>query len=225
VDIGGPLRFELPAEAAGAQIREGSTKAAAVDGTTVTVSGPFAPGTTVLQLEYTYRFTKNSHTINQAFPVPLQRAIVGVEKVGSVQLASPQFASVTELPTESGVYLLGQGGALQPGTPLTFTLSNLPVHSNTAWYVVLGLSFLVATIGVWLAINPASSAAASRKALVNRRDNLLGELAQLETKRREGTISDRAERRRVRILSELEHIYAELDATAGPRGGGEGIAA
>ena len=35
----------------------------------------------------------------------------------------------------------------------------------------------------------------------------------------------RSERRRLRILSELEQIYAELDATAGPRGGGEGIAA
>ena len=65
-----------------------------------------------------------------------------------------------------------------------------------------------------------------RKALTNRRDSLLAELAQLEAKRRDGVaLPERAERRRLRILSELEQIYSELDATIGPRGGGEGIAA
>jgi hypothetical protein len=160
----------------------------------------------------------------QPFPVPLQRAIVGVEKVGSLALASPQFSAVTELPTENGVYLLGQGGGLQPGTPLTFTLSNLPVHSRTSRYVALGLALMVAGIGVWLSLHP-PAAVTDRKALLQRRDALLAELAQLEAKRRDGTISERAERRRLRIVNDLEHIYAELDATAGPRGGGEGIAA
>jgi len=104
-------------------------------------------------------------------------------------------------------------------------LTNLPVHSRTGLYVTLALALLIAAIGGWLAMNPERSAAAERKALVNRRDALLGELAQLEARRRDGTLPERAERRRLRVLSELEHIYAELDATAGPRGGGEGIAA
>lgn len=225
VDIGGPFELQLPPEAVGAQIREGSSPAAEVDGTRVRVKGPFAPGTTSLQIEFSVRFSKATHTITQPFPVPLQRAVVGVEKIGSLGLASPQFSSVAELPTENGVYLLGQGGALQPGTPLTFTLSNLPVHSRTSRYVTLGLALLIAAVGGWLSLKP-RTAAADRKALVQRRDTLLAELAQLEAKRRAGTISERAERRRLRILNDLEHIYAELDATAGPRGGGgEGIAA
>ena len=66
---------------------------------------------------------------------------------------------------------------------------------------------------------------ADRKTLLQRRDALLAELAQLEARRRDRTIAERAERRRLRILNDLERIYAELDATAGPRGGGEGIAA
>ena len=99
------------------------------------------------------------------------------------------------------------------------------MHSRTALYVAVSIALLIAAIGGWLALKPRSSAAATRKALVNRRDVLLGELAQLEGKRRDGTITEKAERRRQRILGELEHIYAELDATAGPRGGGEGIAA
>ena len=224
VDIGGPLVLQLPPEAVGAQIREGSSPAAEVDGNRVTVRGPFAPGTTSVQIEFSVRFTKAMQTFAQPFPVPLQRAIVGVEKVGNLGLASQQFSAVTELPTENGVYLLGQGGGLQPGTPLTFTLSNLPVHSRTSRYVALGLALLVAGVGVWLSLKP-PAAVADRKALLQRRDALLAELAQLEAKRRDETISARAERRRLRILNDLEHIYAELDATAGPRGGGEGIAA
>lgn len=224
VDIGGPLVLQLPPEAAGAQIREGSSPDAEVDGTRVTVKGPFAPGTTSVQIEFSVRFTKATQTFVQPFPVPLQRAVVGVEKVGNLGLASQQFSAVTELPTENGVYLLGQGGGLQPGTPLTFTLSNLPVHSRTSRYVALGLALAVAGIGVWLSLK-LPTGGADRKALLQRRDALLGELAQLEAKRRDGTIAERGERRRLRILNDLEHIYAELDATAGPRGGGEGIAA
>jgi hypothetical protein len=223
VDTGGPLQIELPEEAVGVQIREGSSPSAEVDGTRLTIKGPFAPGTTSVQVEYNLRFSSATHTVVQSFPVPLQRAIVGVEKIGSLGLASPQFSTVTELPTENGVYLLGQGSGLQPGTPLTFTLSNLPVHSRSSRYVAIGLALLIAGVGVWLSLKP--PAAADRKALVQRRDTLLAELAQLEAKRRDGTISERAERRRLRILNDLEHIYAELDATAGPRGGGEGIAA
>ena len=229
VDIGGPLRIDLPPEAGGAHLEEqGSTEGvkAEVDGTHVAIPGPFAPGTTRVILQFSLRYSSATHTISQSFPVALQRVIVGVEKVGALSLASPQFTSVAEVPGDAGnVFVVGSGATLAPGTPLTFTLSNLPVHSLTARYVALGLALLIAAIGGWLALNRGSSAAANRTALVSRRDALLGELAQLEVKRRDGTISEKAERRRQRILAELEHIYAELDATAGPRGGGEGIAA
>jgi len=225
VDTGGPLVIELPDDAVGTQIREGSTKSAEVDGTRLIVHGPFAPGTTSVQVEFQLAFNDSTETVVQPFPVPLERTVVGIEKVGNLGLASPQFTQVAEVPAETGVFVLGQGGALQPGTPLTFTISNLPVHSRTSRYVAFGLALLIAAVGVWLGINRGSSPAANRKALVSRRDTLLAELAQLEAKRREGTIPERSERRRQRILNELEHIYAELDATVGPRGGGEGIAA
>jgi hypothetical protein len=46
--------------------------------------------------------------------------------------------------------------------------------------------------------------------------SLLAELAQLEAKRREGSaLPEKSERRRLRILNELEQIYSELDATVG----------
>jgi hypothetical protein len=226
VDTGGPLQIELPPEAAGARIREGSAPNAEVDGTHLTIHGPFKPGTTSVQVEFSLRYTNATHTVTQSFPVALQRAIVGIEKIGTLAMSSPQFASVAELPTDNGVFLLGQGAAVPAGTPLAFTLANLPVHSRTARYSALALALLVAGVGVWLAMNPKRAAVADRKALISRRDTLLSELAQLEAKRRQGAaLPERSERRRLRILSELEQIYSELDATVGPRGGGEGIAA
>ena len=226
VDIGGPLQIELPAEAAGAHFLEGSTPAASVDGTHVTVTGPFAPGATQLLVQFSLRYGSATHAITQPFPVPLQRTIVAIEKVGSLAMSSPQFASVGEVPAENGVYLLGEGGALQPGTPLTFTLTNLPVHSSTARYVALGIALLITGVGVWLSMSPSGQAPVDRKALTSRRDALLAELAHLEAKRRDGAVlPEKTERRRQRVLNELERIYSELDATIGPRGGGEGIAA
>lgn len=225
VDIGGPILIDLPTGASGARLMEGSSPSASIDGANVTILGPFAPGTTSIQLQFSLGFSNTTSTWQQTFPVALQRIVVGVEKVGSLGLASPQFANVTELPTENGVYLLGQGGALQAGTPLTFTLSNLPLHSRTPRYVALTLALIIVAIGVWLSMNVKTTAVTDRKALTSRRDALLAELAQLEHKRREGVVTERADRRRQRILAELEQIYADLDATTGPRGGGEGIAA
>ena len=228
VDIGGPLRIELPPVATGARVYSGSTEGLEVeiDGTHVSVKGPFAPGTTLLNLQYNLRFTDATQAVSQTFPVLLQSTLVGVEKVGSLGLASPQFSSTAEVPGEGGsVYLVGRGGSIQPGTTFMFTLSNLPVHSRTSRYVAFGLALLVAAIGTWMAMNPGRAAGSDRKTLIGRRDKLLAELAPLEAQRRNGALPEKSERRRQRILGELEQIYAELDATAGPQGGGEGIAA
>ena len=228
VDIGGPLRIQLPAEATGTRLYTGSTEGLDVEinGTQVAVKGPFAPGTTLLNLQYSLRLTGSTQTVAQSFPVLLQSTLVGVEKVGSLGLASSQFTSTAEVPGEQGsVFVVGRGGSLQPNTALTFTLSNLPVHSTTSRSVAMGLALLIAAVGVWLAMNPRTAPSADRKVLISRRDKLLAELASLEAKRREGALPEKSERRRERILGELEQIYAELDATAGPQGGGEGIAA
>jgi hypothetical protein len=228
VDVGGPLRIELPPEASGARLYEGSTEGLQVEieGTRVSVLGPFAPGTTLLNLQYSFRFTDATHTVAQSFPVLLQSTLVGVEKVGGLGLASSQFSTTAEVPGERGsVFVVGRGGSLQPGTALTFTLSNLPVQSKTARYVALGLALLIAAVGVWMAMHPGTAAGADRRTLVSRRDKLLAELASMEAKRRDGPLPEKSERRRQRILGELEQVYAELDTTAGPQGGGEGIAA
>jgi hypothetical protein len=217
---------------------EGSSPTATIDGSRVTVQGPFASGTTSVRVQFAVRFGSSDHLVTQTFPVALQRVIVGVEKVGRVTMSSPQFATVTDLPTESGQYLLGQGGALSAGTPLRVTFANLPVHSRAPRYIALSLAGLIAGLGLWLSVSVRSTRGRERQALVERRDALLAELATLESRRREGAVSaERYLARRQKLVTQLEQIYGELDeANAGPPegtpprrsgrpGGGEGVAA
>jgi hypothetical protein len=163
----------------------------------------------------------------QAFPIALQRVIVGVEKVPDLAMSSPQFSAVNELPTENGVYLLGQGGALAAGTPLTVTFTNLPLHSRAPRYVTLGVALAIAGVGAWLAVTARNTRGRDRQALIAKRESLLAELSQLETRHRQGAVAkDRYDARRQRLLTQLEQIYGELDEVSpGPQGGGEGIAA
>ena len=125
------------------------------------------------------------------------------------------------------MFVLGRGPALPAGGKTVVTLSNLPVHSNVPRDVALSLAGLLAACGVWLAVTKRSVYAEARQTLVKRRDTLLSQLEQLESKRRSGTVEPHNySTRRQRIYAELERIYGELDEVGtGPEGGGEGIAA
>ncbi len=57
VDLGGPLIFPLPDEARGATVMEGSTPNAKASGARVTVTGPFAPGKTEVNIAYELPFS------------------------------------------------------------------------------------------------------------------------------------------------------------------------
>jgi hypothetical protein len=228
VDIGGPLILDLPTRATGATVMEGSSPQAAVNGTRVTVRGPFASGMTPVQIGFNLPYRSSELTFEQAWPAALEQVTVGVEKVAGLSMTSSQLAATNEVRSQAGtVFLLGTGPGLQPGTPLAVTLSNLPARSQTARYVALGLALAIAGIGIWLAVKPHTAEADARAALVARRDTLLSSLAQLESKRRAGEIGpDKYAARRGRLMGELELIYGELDdAGAGPQGGGEGVAA
>jgi hypothetical protein len=236
VDIGGPLLIDLPSGAGGAGILQGSSPAATVSGDRVTVTGPFAPGVTPVQVAYTLMYTRPDVTVEQTWPAAVQQLTVAIQQVGGVSIASPQFSTVGEVNAESGTpFLLASGPALPAGATLTMELSNLPVHSRTPVHVALGLVLLIFGAGAWLSIRPRGASQGIREHLVARRDGLLAELAKLERARRNrerhgeergGGASDADDARRQRILAELEQIYGELDAVStGPQGGGKGVAA
>jgi hypothetical protein len=228
VDTGGPLVIDLPRGASGATALEGSSKTATVSDRRITIAGPFASGTTTVQAAFRMPHDSGELTLSQTWPVAFQQIIVGVQKVGDLKVSSPQLTQSSDVRTDNGdVFVLGNGPALPAGGTLTLTLSGLPFHSHTPRYVALALAGGLLAFGAWLAISGRTQRDETREALVARRDTLLGQLAQLESKRRSGASDvDAQARRRTRILGELEQIYGELDeAHPGPQGGGEGIAA
>jgi hypothetical protein len=228
VDTGGPLIIDLPRAAAGAGTLEGSSPTATVTGNRLTVVGPFAPGTTTVQVGYQLRYDSRNFQFEQKFPAALQQVTVGVQKVGDLAISSPQFLQTRDLQTDDGiVFLIGSGAALPAGGTLSLTLSNLPIHSRVPRYVALGLAGAVIALGIWLSVSTGRQRRDNRSALRARRDALMKELENLEVRRRAGSINaERYDTQRQRVVTELEQIYGELDdAGLGPQGGGEGIAA
>lgn len=228
VDIGGPLVIDLPPGAVGATALEGSSQAAVISPTQITINGPFASGTTMVQAAFRMPYNDSELTLTQTWPAALPQVIVGVQKVGDLRVSSPQLTQTDDVRTDNGdLFVLGNGPAVPAGGSVAVTLSGLPYHSRTPRHVTLLLAGAVIALGAWLSIRGQSRKEDSRQALVARRDTLLGQLAQLESKRRAGAPeADGQVKRRARIISELEQIYGELDdAQPGPQGGGEGVAA
>jgi len=228
VDIGGPLIIDLPSNSAGAGTLEGSSPSATVNGSRLTIVGPFAPGTTQVQLGYQLRYDSPNLTFEQKWPAAMQQVTVGVQKVGNLTVSSPQFLQTRDLSTDDGaVFIIGSGAALPAGGTLQVNLANLPIASPLPRYIALSLAALVIGLGVWLSVSTGKQSRDDLRALTTRRDALLRELEELEKRRRSGNIGgERYTTRRQRLMSDLEEIYGELDdAGQGPQGGGEGIAA
>jgi hypothetical protein len=226
VDIGGPLVIDLPPGASGGTAIEGSSPSASITADRITIAGPFAPGTTSVQMAYRLAYDSGTVAFVQRWPIAFQQVTVGVQKIGGLAIASPQFTAVREVRTENGtVFALGSGAGLAAGMPLTVTLSNLPFHSPTPRYAAIALASLILVMGVWMALR--SGPAPETRSLAQRREQLLRELTQLEVRRANGAISaERFGSKRRRLVTELEQVYGELDHTAGvPEGGGEGVAA
>ena len=228
VDIGEPLVLEFPRGAQGATALEGSSPAAEVSPDRVVIKGPFASGTTLVQVAYRMPYDTSDLTIEQTWPAALQQVTVGVEKVNNLSISSPQFTSAQDVTAEAGdLFVLGRGPGLPAGGKIAVTLSNLPVQSHVPRYVAMSLAGLLGAFGVWLAVAKRTGHDEARQTLVRRRDTLLAQLEQLESKRRGGTVEPHNySTRRQRIYAELERIYGELDEVGtSPEGGGEGIAA
>jgi hypothetical protein len=216
VQTAAPLVFDLPPNAGGAGLLEGSAPNAAVSGKRLTVTGPFAPGNTIVQLGYSLPFSSDSLTIEQKLPVPLMQLSVIAQKSGPMQLSSPQLAQHREMSAEGQTYIVGQGPALGAGDTVTLTLTGLPHHPVWPRNVALAIAAAILAAGAWGATRRHAVDENDRLGAAQvRRERLLSELTALEQQHRVGTIDEeRYATRRGDLMRSLERVYAKLDRGA-----------
>ncbi|MEY4636276.1 MAG: hypothetical protein RJA55_2074 [Acidobacteriota bacterium] len=211
IDIGGPILMELPTGASGASIMQGSAPTAIVRGDLLTITGPFAPGKTLAQVGFSLPQAGAATVIEQKLPVALGQLFVAAEKVGAMQMASPQLTEVREMNSDGQVFLMGTGGRLNAGDALVVNLSGMPAHSLWPRNVALAAAVLIFAVGVWMAVSPAAARATEDARLETRRERLLNDIVALERKKRQKALSTADQARLERLTSDLEKVMAALD--------------
>jgi len=227
-----PFVFDMPDDAVGTTLMDGSTPLASVKGKRVTVAAPIPPGHHFLQVAASLPAAGGEISIAQTFPANLESLAVVVKKVGGTTLVSPQIANQREMPADGETYIAGTGGAVAAGQPMRLTVSGVVHHSRAGRYTALTLAIAIVLAGIWAGGGrreaDAAALAAERKRLHQRRDKLLNEIVKLETDRRGGRVDDRRyAARREELVGSLEHVYGALDSddTAPEPGGRAGLAA
>ena len=223
IDIGGPLLIQLPTGAAGASMMQGSSPRASALGDMLTITGPFAPGKTIAQVGFSLPQAKQSMAIEQKWPVALAQVFVGIEKIGNMQVSSPQLTDTREMNSDGQPFIMATGPRLNAGDTLVLNLTGLPAHSNLQRNVALATAVVIFSIGAWFAVSPGKAHAAQDAKLNAHREKLLNDIVSLERKRRQKPLSDADDARLQRLTTELERVIAELDRL--PKAVNEGAAA
>jgi hypothetical protein len=223
IDIGGPLLFKLPTGAAGASIMQGSSQHASAKGDVMTITGPFPPGKTVAQVGFSLPQAGAAISIQQKLPAALSQVFVGVQKIGNMQLASPQLTTTQEMSADGQAFITGTGGRLNAGDTLVLNLSGLPAHSKWPRTAAMISALVIFAIGAWFAIAPGKAHAAQDAKLNARRVKLMDEIVGLERKRRQKPLSESDQARLQRLTHDLERVLSELDRL--PKAGHESPAA
>jgi hypothetical protein len=153
--------------------------------------------------------------IEQPLPLPLAHVAIVAQKVGDMQLSSPQMREQQTMPANGNMYIAGRGGPVAAGTVLRFAFSGMPHYSTWPRNVALGLALLILAGGAWSSVRTGGASTVrevQRRALEERRDRLFDELAALEASPRDGPVDDThyAARRR-ELVTALERVYAALD--------------
>ena len=151
VDIGGPLIFDLPREARGATVLEGSTKQATANGPRVTVTGPFAPGVTNVEIAFVLPYRSDTARLVQRWPAAVQQTTVFVVQSGGLAVSSPQISQRRDLVDQGQPLILGSGGGIAAGQALELEISGLPSRPVWPRNVALSLAALIAIAGIWAA--------------------------------------------------------------------------
>jgi hypothetical protein len=212
-----PLLFELPSTAQSPGVLEGSGGKPMIAGTRVTVAGPFAPGSTLVQFGYSMPITGATLSLQQKLPVALSQFSMMAQKVGDTEVSSPQIAEHRDMPVQGQTFIVAKGPAVPAGGTIALTFTGLPHQPIWPRNVALTIAGAILLGGLWgMRRRPADPGAVDRRRrLEAKRDRLFGDLVALEEQHRVGaTDAERYATRRRELVAALERLYAEIDEAA-----------
>jgi hypothetical protein len=152
VDIGGPVIIELPTGARGSTVMDGSSGQATANGPRITILGPFAPGSTVVQAAFEMPYDSGRVQLRQVWPVPLQQVSLLVVQTGELDVRSPQIETNRQVNDRGQELIVAGGPGLPAGGILEMEITGLPHHARWPRYLALSLAGLIASLGVWGAV-------------------------------------------------------------------------
>jgi hypothetical protein len=155
VDIGGPLIFDLPSEARGATVLEGSSPQATANGPRLTITGPFSPGVTAVEAAYELPYSGRTARIEQTMPAAWPQVTVIVQQLGGWAIASPQLSSKQDVTSDGRPLILGSGPGLAAGQTFTLDISGLPNRAVWPRNLALALAAVIVAAGLWGALTAA----------------------------------------------------------------------
>jgi hypothetical protein len=149
LDPGAPVVIDLPAEAHSAGLMQDSTKQAIVAGARVTVTAPFAPGSTPVRVAFELPTPSGTVHVSSKLSARLPQVIVILGQSGGLDLASPQFKGTRELTDQGQRIVVATGPGVAPGQPLDFDITGVPHHPTWPRYLALTLAGSLVTAGLW----------------------------------------------------------------------------
>jgi hypothetical protein len=156
VEIGGPLVLDLPAEARGASLMDPSPKDATLTGSRLTLTGPFSPGATTVNVAFELPFSGGSVRLDQRWPVALQQLLVLVPGATGIDVQSPALTGRRTTSDQGQPLLVATGPGMAAHAQLSLEISGLPHHPVWPREVALTLAGAILSIGLWAAVFPAS---------------------------------------------------------------------
>ena len=143
VDIGGPLLIDLPRDARGSTVLDGSTPQATANGPRITVVGPFAPGARPSRSAFELPLLGGTASHRAGLARGTAQVMVIVAQTGDLDLRSPQLTTSGTITDQGQPLMFGRGPAMAGGQTLTLEITGLPYQARWPRYVALSLAGVI----------------------------------------------------------------------------------
>ena len=166
----------------------------------------------------TWKTPQGELTLTQTWPAAFEQLFVAAEKIGSMQMSSPQLDEQREANASGTPFLMATGGRINPGQSLTLTLTGLPHRSTTMRDVGVAAGVPILLGGLWAGIRVSPGRVGHAAELKKRKDKLFADLVSLEEQHSRGRLDEqRYLAKRETLIGQLERVMGELDRD--PAGG------